>query len=85
MNPFIVAALGALVALFLTLIEPNRRNVRALKAGAAAALVASLAALVWPMHAVQLFMAAFALALLWLFANFLFWPIRFIGKLLRGQ
>ena len=85
MSPFLIAALCALVALFMTLVEPDRRHVRAIKTGALAALTASLAAWLWPVHAAQLFVAAFGLAALWLFARVVFWPIRFIGRLLRGQ
>ena len=73
------------MALFLTLVDPSARNVRAIKAGALATLVACVAALAWPSHAVTLFGGAFAVALLWLFAQVRFWPIRLLGRLLRGE
>ena len=85
MSSFLIAALGAAVALFLTLIDPSMRNVRAIKVGAVAALAASAAAMLWPSYAVALFVAAFTLAMLWLFAQALFWPFRLLGRLLRGE
>ena len=85
MSSFLIAALGAAVALFLTLIDPTARNVRAIKVGAVAALVASVASMIWPPHALALFGGIGLLALLWLFAQALFWPFRLLGRLLRGE
>lgn len=85
MSPFLIAAFVALLALLLMLIEPTGRNVRAMQAGAVAALSGSLAAWVWPMHAASLLVAAFLLAALWLLGQALLWPLRWIGQVVRGH
>ena len=42
MHPFLIAAAAALLALFLALIEPDRRGMRTLRIGAVAALLTIL-------------------------------------------
>ena len=85
MHPFLIAAAAALLALFLALIEPDRRGMRTLRIGAVAALLTTLGAWLWPALAFEITSAIAALALLWLLGQTLMWPFRFIGRLLRGQ
>lgn len=85
MHPFLIAAVASVLALFFAAVEPNARAVRALKAGAVAALLGTLAAWAWPMHVAGVLTAAFALAVLQVFAHVVFWPVRFVGQLLRGD
>lgn len=83
MHPFLLAALAAMTALLLTLIAPERRHVRALQVGAVAALLACLAAWLWPMHAAAIGIGLLACVLLWLAGRALLWPLRFVGQVLR--
>ena len=85
MHPFLLAALAAMTALLLTLIAPERSHVRALQAGAVAALLACLAAWMWPMHAAAIGIGLLACVLLWLAGRALLWPLRFVGQVLRGD
>ena len=82
MSAFLIAALGAITALFLTLIEPTPRHLRALKLGAAAALVSVLAAWLWPTMLMKALMGVLVLVLLWGLLEFLGWPVRILGELL---
>ena len=85
MHPFLIAAAAALLALFLALIQPDRRGMRTLRVGAVAALLTILGAWLWPALAFEITSAIAALAVLWLLGQTLMWPFRFIGRLLRGQ
>ena len=84
MHPFLIAAFSALLALFLTLVQPEMGHARALRIGAVVALLAVGAGWLWPLHMAEILVVAVAVTLLWLFGSALLWPIRFIGRLLRG-
>lgn len=87
MNPLLIATLAAAaaVAAFSVAVEPSARNVRALKLGALAAALGLLATWAWPMRVAELLGGVLVLAALALAFNVLAWPLRFIGRLLRGD
>ena len=58
---------------------------RAVQVGAVAALLACLAAWLWPMHAAAIGIGLLACVLLWLAGRALLWPLRFVGQVLRGD
>lgn len=85
MSAFLIVAFAAAVVAFSVAAEPTARNVRALKLGALAALLGLLASWAWPMRVAELLGGVLVLAALALAFNVLAWPLRFIGRLLRGR
>ena len=77
----IAAALGLVLAVAA---QPTPHNLRLLSATFVGCLLAVAAVRWWPGPVGNALWAAIALALLWALAWFALWPLRAIGRMLRG-
>ena len=69
-----IALLVALIALQVA-VDPSPRTLRTLKIVAIGGLVSAVIAWIWPLQVAQVLLGIFGLAVLWVVACFLLWPV----------
>lgn len=81
----LLSVIGVVGIAVLALVQPNARNLNAIKIGAVAAVLAGAGALLWPEQAAAIGVGTLVLAVLWVAGRVLLWPFRAFAALIRGD